>query len=69
MLRSWRWRALGVGRHGVDVDATVVGDDGVVPLGVLGAEVFGGDPSVQFEVGFDGFDGAVVVGNRSRLRR
>ncbi len=56
--------ALGVGGHGVDVDAAVVGDDGVEPLGVLGAEVFDGDPSADaFEVGFDGFgDGAVVVG-------
>ena len=56
--------ALGVGGHGVDVDAAVVGDDGVVPLGVLGAEVFDGDPSADaLEVGFDGFgDGAVVVG-------
>ena len=56
--------ALGVGGHGVDVDAAVVGDDGVVPLGVLGAEVFDGHPSADaLEVGFDGFgDGAVVVG-------
>ncbi len=56
--------ALGVGGHGVDVDAAVVGDDGVEPLGVLGAEVVDGDPSADaLEVGFDGFgDGAVVVG-------
>ena len=56
--------ALGVGGHGVDVGAAVVGDEGVEPLGVLGAEVFGGHPSADaFEVGFDGLgDGAVVVG-------
>src|SRR5205814_2088934 len=56
--------ALGVGGHGVDVDAAVVGNEGVEPLGVLGAEVFGGHPAADaLEVGFNGFgDGAVVVG-------
>ncbi len=48
----------------VDVDAAIVGDEGVAPLGVLGAEIVGGDPAADaFEVGFDGLgDGAVVVG-------
>ena len=37
-----RGEALGVGGHGVDVDAAVVGDEGVDPLGVLGAEILDG---------------------------
>ena len=56
--------ALGVGGHGVDVDAAIVGDEGLDPLGVLVAEVVGGEPAADaLEVGVDGLgDGAVVEG-------
>ena len=56
--------ALGVGGHAVDVDAAIVGDEGLDPLGVMVAEVVGGEPAADaLEVGVDGLgDGAVVEG-------
>ncbi len=58
-----------VGGHAVDVDAAVVGDQRVAPLGVLFEKIFGGEPAADaFEVGVDGFgDGAVIVGVAAAL--
>ena len=56
--------ALGVGVHTADVDAAVVGDEGIEPLGLHVAEVFFGEPAADaFEVGIDSVgDGAFVEG-------
>ena len=61
--------ALGVGAHTANVDAAIVGDEGIDPLGLVVAEIFFGEPAADaFEVGIDGVgDGAVVEGVASAL--